>query len=241
VEPPTAQLPGRVITGYLGPRRTVLVADDVPSNRAMLANLLEPLGFEVIKAANGQQAIHLTQETQPDLILMDRWMPVLDGFEAARQIRQIPELSGIPIVAVSASISEEDQAQSQEVGLDAFLPKPVNWPNLAALLEEHLGLEWTYGKEQGSQGAGEQGGTFPSVPSPLRPPAPLAPPPPEEMAILLDMSLRGDMQALQKRAAHIETLGEQYVPFAHKLHELARDFEDRQIQVLIEQYMEGDQ
>jgi signal transduction histidine kinase/DNA-binding NarL/FixJ family response regulator len=230
-----APLPERVITGYKGPRRVVLVVDDVSSNRAVVVDLLTPLGFEVIEAADGQQAIHLAQELRPDLILMDRWMPVLDGFEAARQIRQMPEMPEMVIIAISASVSEEDQAQSRGAGYDAFLPKPVNWPRLAALLEEHLGLEWTYGQEEGSKGAGE------SAPPPLRSSAPLVPPPQEEMAILHELALRGYMQGIRKRAAHIETLGQQYVPFVYKLRELVKGFEERQILALIERYMEENQ
>jgi CheY-like chemotaxis protein len=230
-----AEPPDRVITGYRGARATVLVVDDVPSNRAVVVDLLEPLKFEVIEAADGQQALHLAQELRPDLILMDRWMPVLDGFEAVRQMRQMPELEEMVVIAVSASVSAEDQAQGREVGIDAFLPKPVNWPRLAALLEAHLQLEWEY-KEQGSEGAGEPGRKFPSAPPPPRPSAPLVPPSQEEMAILYELALWGDMRAIQERAAHLETLGEQYVPFANRLRELARAFEERAILALVEQY-----
>jgi hypothetical protein len=160
---------------------------------------------------------------------MDRWMPVLDGFEATQQMRQIPELAGVTIVAISASVSAEDQAQSRKVGINAFRPKPVNWPNLAALLEEHLELEWEY-QEPGSQGAGEPGREYS--------PAPLVPPPGEEMEVLHNLALRGDMRGIRERAAHIETLGEQYAPFARKLLELAKGFEERQLLILIKQYME---
>jgi CheY-like chemotaxis protein len=237
--------PEQIITGYRGTRRTVLVVDDVPSNRAVLVDLLEPLGFEIIEAADGQQAIHLARELRPDLILLGRCMPGLDGFEATRRMRQIPELAGATIVTVSASVSKEDQEQSRKAGIDAFLPKPVNWPNLAALLEEHLKLEWAYGKEQGSSpyrrlrtGAGEQGGR--ESPPPPHPSAPLVPPPREEMEVLLDLALRGNLRAIRERAAHIETLGEPYVPFARKLRELAKGFEERDLLALVEQHMEGD-
>jgi CheY-like chemotaxis protein len=213
----------RVITGYRGPRRTVLAVDDVPSNREMLVDLLHPLGFDVVEAVDGQQAIHLAQELRPDLILMDRWMPVMDGFEAARRMRQIPELVGVPTIAISASVSREDQAQSREVGIDAFLPKPVNWPRLATLLQEYLALEWEYEK---TIEVGEKEGE-----------AILVPPPEEKMEILLDLARRGDMRAIREQAAHIETLGEQYVPFADKLCKLAKDFEEKQILTLIKQYI----
>jgi CheY-like chemotaxis protein len=141
VEEEVVHPPGRVIAGYRGPRRVILVVDDIPSNPMVVVDLLEPLAFDVVEAADGQQAVYLAQELRPDLILLDRWMPVLDGFEAARRVRQNPELAGVNIVAISASVSAEDQAQSREAGINAFLPKPVNWPNLTVLLEEHLKLE----------------------------------------------------------------------------------------------------
>jgi signal transduction histidine kinase/DNA-binding NarL/FixJ family response regulator len=216
----------RIITGYKGPQRVVLVVDDIPSNRAVVVNQLEPLGFEIIEAVDGQQAIHIARATHPDLILMDRWMPVMDGFEAAQQIRQISELPSMPIIAVSASVSKEDQAQSREAGINAFLPKPVNWSNLTALLEKHLGLEWEYEHERREKGRERH--ERESV---------LVPPPEEEMQILHDLARRGNMRAIQQRATHIENLGEQYVPFARRLHELAWDFEERQILALIERYM----
>jgi signal transduction histidine kinase/DNA-binding NarL/FixJ family response regulator len=225
--------PEQIITGYKGPRRTVLVADDVPSNRAVLVGLLGPLGFEVVEAADGWQAIRLAQETRPDLILMDRWMPGLDGYEAVRQMRQIPELADVVTIAVSASVSQDDQAQSREAGIDGFLPKPVNWPRLAALLQEHLGLEWE-----------SLASPVQSLPVGLPPrkafprDAPLVPPSQAELAVLHDLVRMGDMYAIRQRAAHIATLGEQFVPFADRLRELARGFEERQILALVLQYME---
>jgi response regulator RpfG family c-di-GMP phosphodiesterase len=187
---------------------------------------------------------------------MDRWMPVLDGFEAARQMRQIPGLAGVVIITVSASMSAQDQAQSREAGIDAFLPKPVSWPRLAALLEEHLKLEWeslapartpTLHVSARDAGDQEQGGeALAPVPSlPLEPPphipTPLVPPPGEELAVLHDLARMGDMEAIQERATHIEALGEQYVPFAHRLRELAEGFEERQILALVVQYLEAQQ
>jgi signal transduction histidine kinase/DNA-binding NarL/FixJ family response regulator len=220
--------PDRLITGYQGPRRTVLVVDDVLSNRTVLIDLLGPLGFDVVAAADGQQAIHLAGEIRPDLILMDRWMPVLDGFEAAQQMRKNPELQRASIIAISASVSKEDQAQSRAAGIDDFLPKPIHWPRLAALLEKHLGLEWEYEEELEVQRVrGEKGEA-----------AGLVPPPQKEITILYDLARRGDMRGLQERAAHIETLGEPYLPFARKLRDLVRGFEERQILTLIERYVE---
>jgi PAS domain S-box-containing protein len=218
----------RGITGYKGPRRAVLVVDDIPSNRAVLVDLLAPLGFDVIEAADGQQALHLARELHPDLILMDRWMPVLDGFEATRQLRQIPELARVPTIAISASVLEQNQAQSREAGINAFLPKPVNWVRLAALLEEYLRLEWEYEEETETRDREE--GEAVLVP----------PPPQEELAILLDLAMRGNMQAIRERADYLEQADEKLGPFVVKLRQLAKDFEDKAILALVRRYMEGD-
>jgi CheY-like chemotaxis protein len=215
------------ITGYTGAQRTVMVVDDVPSNRAVLVGFLQPLGFDVVEAVDGEQAIHMAQELNPDLILMDRWMPVMDGFEAAQQIRQRKELENIPIIAISASVSVEDQAQSREAGIDAFLPKPIKWSSLTAQLMEHLELEWEY--ELASQRVDE--------PTEVSEPEHLVPPPDGEMEVLLDLARRGDMRGIRERATHIETLGDQYVPFANHLRKLVKSFEERAILALIERYM----
>ena len=132
--------------------------------------------------------------------------------------------------AFSASVSKEDQARSREVGFDDFLPKPIHWPNLAALLAEHLELEWTYFEEKSER---IQPSAFSFQPAEV--------PPQEELGVLLDLARRGNMRAIREWAAHIETLGEQYVVFARRLHELTIGFEEREILALIEHYlMEGD-
>ena len=134
----------RVIKGYKGPQRKVLVVDDISSNRDILVDLLEPVGFKVVEAKNGQQAVQFAKEMCFDLILMDRWMPVMDGLEAVKQISRMAGRKSTTIIAVSASVSEEDQALSKEMGYDGFLPKPINWTKLAAMIEEYLRLEWIY-------------------------------------------------------------------------------------------------
>ncbi|MEW5959513.1 MAG: ATP-binding protein, partial [Chloroflexota bacterium] len=219
-----------IITGYKGPRRKVLVVDDIPSHQAILVNLLEAVGFEVLEATDGQEAIHVARATQPDLILMDRWMPVLDGFAAARQMRQNPALRAVPIIAVSAGVSAEDQALSREMGIDDFLPKPVHWPRLVALLEQHLELEWKYAEKDKSRRSRLKDEL-------LLQPSKLTPPPHEELVVLLDLALRGNMRAIRERAEHINRLDRRYGPFAHQLRRLAGSFADREILALLEKHL----
>ena len=132
------------ITGYEGKKRTILVVDDIPSNRQVIADMLEKWGFNILLAENGQIALDIVRESPVDLILMDRWMPVMDGLTAAKQMRQMPGTRDKPIICVSASVSKEDQKMSFKVRFDDFMSKPVDWNKLAALLAKNLHLKWRY-------------------------------------------------------------------------------------------------
>ncbi|NEO45066.1 MAG: GAF domain-containing protein, partial [Moorea sp. SIO4A3] len=110
-------LVGQVI-GYQGVRRKILVVDDKLENRAVLQNMLEPLGFEVVLGNNGLEEVQLACQIQPDLILTDLVMPVKTGFEAVQEIRQIPQIQNVTIVAVSTSIWEMDETKSRIAGCE---------------------------------------------------------------------------------------------------------------------------
>jgi signal transduction histidine kinase/DNA-binding NarL/FixJ family response regulator len=216
----------REIAGYHGLCRTVLLADDIASNRAVLHAMLEPLGFSVLEAEDGRQAIELAQQAHPDLILMDRHMPVLSGVEAVRRIRQIPDLRGVPIIATSASVSEADQALIRAAGYDDFLPKPIAWPRLLVQLAEFLQLEWLYASTQAE--AEEEG-----VANAHEAPAP----PAEELKALFELATLGDILAVQARAAQLEQGEVRWRPFARRVAQLAGQFELEQILALLARYL----
>jgi len=134
----------RMPVGYAGPRKRVLVVDDVFENRAVLADTLRPLGFSIFEATDGAQGLERAQALAPDMILIDNVMPVMDGLEATRRLRAIPLFKHVPIVAISASASKDDIQRALSAGATAFLPKPFQATALIALLEKHLGLEFTY-------------------------------------------------------------------------------------------------
>jgi len=96
----------------------------------------------VVEAADGQQALDRAQATQPDLILMDRVMPVMDGLEATRQLRQLPGFEAVPILSLSASASAADRALSLKMGANAFLTKPVVLDRLLEQMGGLLNLTW---------------------------------------------------------------------------------------------------
>ncbi len=132
------------IIGYKGKRVTLLVVDDLKIIRLFFRELFEPLGFKVITAENGQQALELVHQNQPDLILTDLFMPIRTGFTLVSKIRQMEGFEQIPIIAMSASNFEEVEIQSRAIGCDAFLTKPINREKLFNLLEKYQNLEWIY-------------------------------------------------------------------------------------------------
>jgi len=230
--------PGRLadgIVGYTGERRKILVVDDEAHNRAILVNLLEPIGFELFQAENGQQAIEKARHIQPDVIFMDLVMPVKSGLEAIEEIRQLSELNRINnhivIIAASVNAFEQDIRQSMLAGCDAFLVKPFELKKLFALLEIHLQLEWIYKEAPGGDGSHYKKIESKSIAETL------IPPPPEEIAMLYDLALKGELPRLSQQLSQIEMLGEQYKPFAVRLRRLADAFDEDQILALIECYV----
>ncbi|MDM8544157.1 response regulator [Desulfococcaceae bacterium HSG9] len=220
----------REIIGYTGAQRKILIADDMPESRMVLLNMLESVGFEPVLAENGQVAVAKSRDIRPNLILMDLQMPVMNGYEAMRAIRREAALRDVPIIAVSATVLESNRRKCREAGCDAFLPKPVHAKELYALLETHLNLTWTY--------AEPAEGTIPENAKQ----EPLIPPPPNELAVLHKMALFGDMSQIEERAAHIISSDKRYRPFGEKLKRLAKRFEEKKIQSLVENFIQkGDE
>jgi signal transduction histidine kinase/CheY-like chemotaxis protein len=118
--------------------KRILIAEDETINRLFLSVLLKKAGHRVYEAVNGRQAVELAEKERPDLILMDISMPVMDGIEAASTILDIPELSAIPIIAVTAYDSEEYRGRCREAGMKGFISKPVHTDQLFKVMEELL-------------------------------------------------------------------------------------------------------
>ena len=140
---PPLPVPEPAATTYRGPRRKVLVVDDVSGNRAVLMDMLGRFGFLVFEAANGRDGLAQAQAIVPDLILMDIVMPDWNGQEVIARMRQIPALHSVPIVAVSASATAEMRDQCMTVGADAFLSKPIDMKLLLQRASSLLNLSWT--------------------------------------------------------------------------------------------------
>jgi signal transduction histidine kinase/DNA-binding NarL/FixJ family response regulator len=215
------------IIGFKGPKRKVLIVDDKNENRLLLVKFLAPLGFELEEAIDGQDALAKASLFQPDLILMDIIMPGMDGLEATRHIRQAPALSETIIIAVSASVSGQDQQQSREAGCDDFVAKPIQLKALLQKIQHHLKLEGNY------------------KPQPVTPEAqptqalPLIGPSPEQAALLLDLAMKGDIKGLKQQSVQLVQLDEKYGPFAQELQQLAQRYRIKQILQMLRSYVEG--
>ncbi len=122
----------------------ILAVDDILESRLLLQQILTRVGFEVKEAENGREAIDLWHSWQPDLILMDMRMPVMDGFQATQEIKsQLSHPSPI-IIALTASAFEEDRAQMLSIGCDDFIRKPFYTPELLTKIGQHLGVQYQY-------------------------------------------------------------------------------------------------
>ena len=138
----TPGLGSRNIGGYAGRRRTILIADDIAANRDVAAGMLELVGFHTASACDGKEALEQVRGREPDLLLIDVLMPVMDGLQAIREIRSTPRWAAMPIIAMSASSYESDRQKALEAGADAFLPKPLDSDHLFDTLAQLLALSW---------------------------------------------------------------------------------------------------
>ena len=126
------------------PRYRILIVEDQLENQLLLSRLMEELGLEVKIANNGEQCLRIFQDWRPDLIWMDRRMPVMDGLEATRRLRQLPDGQTVKIVAVTASAFKDQQQEMLDAGMDDFVRKPYRFEEIYDCLARQLGLEYIY-------------------------------------------------------------------------------------------------
>jgi CheY-like chemotaxis protein len=147
----------------------ILVAEDNAVNRELLRELLEARGYTVSEACDGQEALHMIEQSLPELLLLDIGMPVLDGFAVIRKIRENPRLAPLPVVAVTAYAMRGDREKILASGFDGYLSKPLNPSSLTQELdrlltktvqsaEQNQGLADECRKKDRSAGASGSGG-----------------------------------------------------------------------------------
>ena len=118
--------------------KRILVVEDTEDNRQIIRDLLTSAGFEMIEAVTGEEGVAMAAQHKPDLILMDIQLPVIDGYEATRRIKAIPELKAIPVIAVTSYALAGDEQKTRDAGCDGYVAKPFSPRQLLAKVREFL-------------------------------------------------------------------------------------------------------
>lgn len=231
VERQSTQGSARII-GYEGEPRNILVIDDRWENRAVIHNLLAPLGFTMREATNGQQGLDLINIQHPDLVITDLAMPVMDGWELLQHLRNSQALKHHKVIVSSASVSQRDQQLAQEAGGDAFLAKPIDAQHLFDVIATCLDLEWTY--EQQAADNGVQHAPDENRESPL---GDKCIPPQEILEPLLNLAERAQIRTLREELALLAQTSPKYQTFVEPLMRLAKQFQTEDIEAILSQYL----
>ncbi|MBL1175240.1 MAG: response regulator [Pantanalinema sp. GBBB05] len=226
---------GKRIIGYQGTPKNILVIDDKWENRSVLVNLLEPLGFKLVEAENGQEALEKASVLVPDLIISDVLMPVMNGYELLQHLRSSETLKAVRVIISSASVSEMDRQKSLAAGGDDFLTKPVQADELFQVLEHHLELVWNY----------EPSDINPIAVSPVNPPAAkisgqhseIVLPPIADLEKLLILAQQGRLKKLIEEAKSLEQSNVEYTPLVQQLTHLAQSFQAEKIEEVLKQHL----
>ena len=189
----TRAVPHRPVSGYIGARRTLLVVDDHPIQRQMLAGMLLPLGFRIREAASGRECVESVLGSVPDALLLDLSMDDMDGWETARSLRA-HGIHGMPIIIVSANAFENQADKLAAAGCQSFVDKPVIESELLAVLQRHLELEWVAELAVPSWA--------PAAAAPVGAAVPL---PPAQAQALLRLARLGHAQGLQRALDAVAT------------------------------------
>ena len=214
------------ITGINGRKRTLLLADNDEQNRQRLKDMLLPLGFDIIEAINGCDAIEKAKKWNPDLIMIDLVMPIMDGFEAIRRIRRIPELEGVIILAISTSAFAKSREESFLVGCDDFLAKPLHSDEILERLQVHLGIEWSY----------ETAATADMIEEEININS-LMIPPVKDLEALLEFADFGSITGLQEVLDQMRHETPQFLPFILKVERLVKRFEFEEIITILKPFV----
>jgi CheY-like chemotaxis protein len=116
----------------------ILLVEDNEMNRDMLSRRLERRGYEVIVAVDGEEGVARARTDAPDLVIMDMSLPVLDGWEATRQLKATAATASIPVIALTAHVMSGDRERALEAGCDDFDTKPIDLPRLLSKVEALL-------------------------------------------------------------------------------------------------------
>jgi PAS domain S-box-containing protein len=215
----------RVVSLEAGqPEYRLLIAEDNESNRQLLVKLLEPLGFAIKEAVNGQDAVQIWEQWEPDLIWMDMRMPVMDGHQATMHIKGQAKGQDTVIIALTASAFEEERERVLFEGCEDFVRKPFREEEIFDMLEKYLDVRFVY--EEPVQPPDSR-----IIHDDVQSPTDMVDIPANLMADLQEATITADMSQIMKS---IEQISLYNPPFAERLAEYAHNFEYKKILELID-------
>ncbi|NEP62031.1 MAG: response regulator [Symploca sp. SIO2G7] len=228
--------PSKEIIGYQGDRKKILVVDNCQENRSALVNLLEPIGFEVQEAPNTEQGLAQAIHLQPDLMIIDLAIAVINSFELRRHLCELPELQQTILIASCANSADFCQQKSQSLSWHDFFYKPIKAKDVLEKIRNYLELSWVYEDAlELSSKIPEYGADLPNdIQSKT-----IVPPPKEELNIFYDLAKKGLIDSLCEQAEKLKKKDDKYLPFAQKLQNLAQEFKIKKVRKFLEQYLDS--
>ena len=197
----------------------VLVVDDNSDNRSLLIKYLKSVGFTLQSATNGREGLEIAQTFEPDAILTDLSMPVMDGREMIAQIKQQPKLENTVIIAISAN--SEFILDSSEINCDAFLSKPIDLAQLLEVLDTHLQLDWQLSESTKEAHLSSE----------------IIAPKPEDLLDLLEVVQIGDIEAIELQLNALEAKDDRYVLFVEEARQLALSFQQDRLKQFMQKFV----
>jgi signal transduction histidine kinase/FixJ family two-component response regulator len=205
----------RQIIGYQGKRQRILIVDDMIDNRLVLTSLLTPLGFDIMEANNGREALEKIASVQPDLIITDLIMPVMSGLEMIRSLRQDKNLGHLKVISISARSILKPEISDNGYNFDDTLEKPIQLDSLFKALENQLAIKWIY--DAGMNNSSENNNEFSNG---------LLIPESDDLDFLYELAQDGNFIKFNKK---LDDLTIQYPLFARKMRQMSHTYQDKEI------------
>jgi two-component system CheB/CheR fusion protein len=215
----------------------ILVIDDNQINRAVVVSYLQDLGFEISEASNGKEGLAKAESVKPDLILLDLVMPVMDGFETTKALRNNPQFKDLPIIVISANAMFDAQLSSYRIGCNAFLSKPIDLKLLIKSIAQFIEIEWIYPQSSKSPLTRDNQPQQIAVSQHIRADNLIVAPSHEQVTQLIYLTRIGDIEAIIQQAEHLENLDTKYLPFIKKVCELAQSFQQHKLLKFLENFV----
>ena len=219
---------GRIV-GYAGERKQILIVDDRWENRSLFINLLSPIGFELIEAVNGQDGLEKAIKYQPDLIICDIKMPIMNGWQMLQEVRKLDKLKNTLFIICSVSTTDNDTQKAMRVGANYFLNKPVKFKELYRVLAKELQLTWLYSGEEIKK----------SMISNYSSKNKIIIPPLSELETLLDFAKKGKIKGIEQELDRISKIDKQYQDFVNELNSFVKSFNIKKIREFIQENIES--